>query len=186
MANKKAYQNSPISALKNLEGTGYTQETLPKVIEISNLALNGLPKDAEELQSRITEYFRICAESDLRPGIEKLSLALGTDRKTFWAWCEGMRGDKRFTELCRLARQIIISMLEDANQTGKINPASGIFFLKNWANYTDAVQIETKPTEEKPEISLADLPKLDEISKRTSETDEIQELPDLPWIDTID
>lgn len=186
MANRNANRNAPTSQLANLEGTGYASETLPKLMEISSLAESGAPKTAEELQDRLIRFFEICAINDIRPGIEKLALCLGIDRRTFWAWCDSGKKDPRFTELCRQARQLVVSMLEDATQTNKMNVGACCFLLKNWAQYRDEVAIETKVIEEKPTISLADLPKLDEISKRTSETDEIQELPDLPWIDTID
>ena len=45
-------------------------------------------------------------------------------------------------DICNTAKQFIIGFLEQLSMTGKINPANSIFYLKNWAGYSDTVTME--------------------------------------------
>lgn len=46
--------------------------------------------DPEAVFGRIKEYFQICAEDDMKPGVAGLALAFNVDRKTLWAWANGV------------------------------------------------------------------------------------------------
>ena len=107
------------------------------------LGKNGKPETVEELKNRINEYFQRCSDEALRPGIESLSAALCVSRQTFWRWCNGdiNTGDE-WRSVCESAKSTINAYLEQAMLTGKINPASGIFLMKNWMNYKDSISFE--------------------------------------------
>jgi len=138
MANKSNY---PTTAVSELNGEDFTGSTIGSLMELSS---QGVPETVSELEQRIEDYFSFCQDHNLRPGIETLSLALSVNRSTFWRWCCGERrvNDNRWTEVCMKARQVIISFLECASMSGKLNPATSIFLLKNWASYSDTSPIE--------------------------------------------
>ena len=95
-----------------------------------------------------------------RPGIETLSLSLSTSRQNFWAWCNGLYKNAEWQEVCLQAKQVIISFLECASLQGKLNPATSIFLLKNWANYADTVTLETGEAQTQKALTAGALPKL--------------------------
>ena len=95
--------------------------------------------DPKQIKDRMQFYFQKCREWGRRPGIEGLCLALHVSRQSLWKW---QHEDTERGELARTAKQLILSQLESWNIEGKLNPASSIFLLKNWAGYTDAVQLE--------------------------------------------
>lgn len=128
----------PQAALNDIPAPVVT-EMVNSLIELRNL---GKPQTDEEIEERCSQYFRLCANSSLRPGIEGLALALGVDRATVWNWCNGKFCSPKRAEIVRAARQAVISYIEAAQLSGRLNPVSSIFLLKNWANYKDSVQIE--------------------------------------------
>lgn len=120
-----------------------------KVAEITAISNGTKPKDNIELKSRIATYFQMCREYNLRPGIENLCLAIGVNRSTLMRWCRGDGADEERQEIAISAKAVVVAFLEAAAANGKINPAFGIFMLKNWANYKDneplAVDAPIKP-----------------------------------------
>lgn len=130
----------PITAgLDNLDGSTVSQE-----IQTALQKFYKLPKvrDNKELDERIDEYFRICAESKIRPGFATLAMCIGTSRQTFWRWCNGEGSDRERQEICLRAKTYIEGYLESAFMSGSVSPVSGIFLLKNWFNYKDTVTVE--------------------------------------------
>lgn len=152
----------PNSSLSNLDGETFVSETVGSLME---LAGRGIPKDSTDLRQRIHEYFMFCEERQMRPSIENLCLALGTSRQNFWNWCNGSNiqtRDSEWQELCVQARQVVICFLETAHLAGRINPASAIFLLKNWAGYRDSVELETVKSQTGRALTANDLPTLTE------------------------
>lgn len=140
------------------------------VDNLRKLTKHGIPHDVEDLQKRIDAYFSFCATASMRPGIESLSLSLGCTRATFWNWCSGKsrNRDPEWQQTCLRARQIIIAFLETASLNGKINPATSIFMLKNWAGYADSCGLDTEKDDSKPEVlSLADLPRFNLLEEES-------------------
>ncbi len=127
--------NFPTNGLKNLDGDKSTGVTVKSLFEMSKL---GIPQTDQELSERIEAYFEHCVQTNCRPGIEQLALSLSTSRQNFWLWCKGEGGKSReWQEQCMRARQTVIAFLESAGMSGKINPVSLIFLLKQWAGYED-------------------------------------------------
>lgn len=146
--------NTPTADVRKLNGQTFTGETVRKIRKIWK---NEPPKTSQELRAKIDGYFDFCEQENMRPGIEGLCLYLGTNRMTFWNWCQR---DNNFGAICRLARQAIVSFLEEASQTGHVNPATSIFALKNWAGYQDVTTIEAVRVEDRKALSADQLPRL--------------------------
>lgn len=149
--------NLPNTKLSMIDGQEFVSETIGSLRELSEM---GKPQTLVELEARINAYFDFCAERNLRPGIEALALALSVTRTTLWLWCRGENCSREWSEVCTHARQLIVAFLEAANMAGKINPASAIFALKNWANYSDTVQYEIVPRQANNTLTANELPTL--------------------------
>ena len=65
-------------------------------------------------------------------------------------------------ELIQSAKAFIGAFIEQAMLGGKISPPSGIFLMKNWLSYKDAISIEESiPNKETKRIlTAAELPQL--------------------------
>ena len=165
MANLKS--NYPTNQLNGLE-KGVCSDTVTCLRELS---AKGKPTSTEELKERIDDYFMFCADKDFRPGIESLCLSLGITRTTLWKWCRQDGCNEQWAEICMQAKQFILTFLEQISLTGKINPASSIFYLKNWGAYSDNYLLENAiPSEaEKNVLTVVDLQRLEEIKKKTEE-----------------
>lgn len=98
-------------------------------------------EDPEQVRGRIIDYFQICADHDMKPGVAGLSLALGIDRRRLWEIKTGVQGRNPFPQECKDAIKAayisLESMMENYMQNGKINPVSGIFLMKNNFDYQD-------------------------------------------------
>lgn len=138
----KTTSNFPNAQLSALEG----QECIGEIVNsVMDIAKGGRPKDEAELESRINNYFRYCADRCLRPGVESLCLALGTNRMTFWKWCgncDKYTYSDEWVSICQNARQAIVAFLEIIALEGKLNPATYIFLCKNWNGYDDRTSID--------------------------------------------
>ena len=144
----------------------FVTETIECITDIASMGAT-VPQTADEYRTRINEYFSYCSEHHQRPGIESLSLSLGLDRRRFNERCHGSKGQE-IQEICVKAKQCVISFIESAMNSGKLNPAAAIFSLKNVAGWQDSVSIETITTDNK-ESTLAELPDLSKLMKIESE-----------------
>ena len=113
------------------------------LIELGKL---GRVETDEQVRERISEFFYICSESGIRPGIESLAFSLGVSRKTVFAWGTGRGCSPYRQELILRAKSLITSYVEQSLLTGATNPVSAIFCLKNYANWKDTVSIEDNTT----------------------------------------
>lgn len=133
MGNKNS--NYPSNQLNTLNGDNYTGEVVSSLIELSKW---GTPRNEQELEDRMNRYFQYCITNNIRPGIETLCLALSISRQTFGYWLSGkVPKSDEWVRLCIWGRQTVIAFIENASLSGKLNPATAIFCLKNWAGYSD-------------------------------------------------
>ena len=143
----------------NNKFTGFVLKimTMPK-IDIRNY---------EQVQERILDYFKLCADEDMKPGVAALAQSLGIDRRRLW---EIKVGQPRIanippevTTLVRTAYDSLESLWESYMVNGKINPVSGIFLAKNNFGYQDkqdyVLEAKTNTTVE-PNVIVA---KYDEL-----------------------
>lgn len=131
-----------------------TTDRLPNTIELPEgdnnkyttfaLAIMRLPKinyrDPVELRARVLEYFSLCAEHDMKPGVAAVGLAIGLDRRRLWEVRTGAANVGIPQECKEIINEVYDSLevlWENYMQNGKINPVSGIFLGKNHFGYAD-------------------------------------------------
>ncbi|MDE7177065.1 MAG: DNA-packaging protein [Lachnospiraceae bacterium] len=119
------------------------QSTVQEIVtSLKQLHDRGKPQTDEEIKQRIDEYFLLCQQSSIRPGIESLCLSLHISRTTLFNWNNGTNCSAKCQEYVQSAKAFIGAFIEQAMLGGKISPPSGIFLMKNWLSYKDAVSIE--------------------------------------------
>ena len=102
-------------------------------------------KDADAVSSRIEEYFKICMESDMKPAVTGLALALKMSRENLWKYREEKVGSREVCNLIKRAYYLLENYWEIMMQNGKINPVSGIFLAKNHFGYQDKQDVVITP-----------------------------------------
>ena len=141
------------------------------------LAIMRLPKidfrNPDELRSRVVEYFQLCADHDMKPGVAAVGLAIGLDRRRLWEIRSG--NHVRVSGIPQECQDIINSVYdslealwENYMQNGKINPVSGIFLGKNNFGYADKQEYVVTPNS----------PGLSNVDQATIEA-KYAELPDV-------
>lgn len=112
--------------------------------------------DPEQVSNRILDYFNLCQENEIRPGISALASVLGIDRRRLWEIksdipCHGYDDLPMGTRDCiKKTYAALESNWEYAMQSGGINPPCGIFLGKNQFGYQDVVDynVTAKPITE--------------------------------------
>ncbi len=112
--------------------------------------------DPEQVSKRILDYFNLCQENEIRPGISALASVLGIDRRRLWEIksdipCHGYDDLPIKTRDCiKKTYAALESNWEYAMQSGGINPPCGIFLGKNQFGYQDVVDynVTAKPITE--------------------------------------
>ena len=139
-----------------------TRTDLPNAIELPEgdnnkyttfaLAIMQLPKidfrDPEQLQNRVIEYFSLCAEHDMKPGVAAVGLAIGLDRRRLWEIRSGSKNVSIPQECKDIIHNVYDSLevlWEGYMANGKINPVSGIFLGKNHFGYQDKQEYVVTP-----------------------------------------
>lgn len=115
---------------------------------LHDMKLSSLPaidvNNPDQMQQRITDYFRICSEDDIKPSVSSLGLAFGISRITLFKWINGQApqalANNESRNTLKRAYDSINSYYEHMLNNGKINPVSGIFLLKNNYGYQDTTQ----------------------------------------------
>lgn len=136
MVTKSNYPPAQISAI---DGQEFVSETIESLMQ---LGAAGRPETDADTEARINQYFEFCQTHKFRPGIESLAKALGTTRKTLCEWEHGRGCSAYKQELIVQAKQTVLCFLEQCGLQGRINPATLIFALKNWSDYTDNQKTE--------------------------------------------
>lgn len=112
--------------------------------------------DPDQVAKRILDYFNLCQENEIRPGISALASVLGIDRRRLWEIksdipCHGYDDLPMGTRDCiKKTYAALESNWEYAMQSGGINPPCGIFLGKNQFGYQDVVDynVTAKPITE--------------------------------------
>ena len=110
-----------------------------------------------EVQGRHADYMRICKKYGKRMTVAGFAESLGINRQTLWRIATGqLPKPKEVVDFINYVITSINSELEDLMVSGKINPVSGIFLLKQ-SGYKDNVDltIKTDGRTEKSEEELA-------------------------------
>lgn len=117
------------------------------------LAIMQLPKidhkDPQQLRNRVVEYFQLCADHDMKPGVAAVGLAIGLDRRRLWEIRSGSSRNGSIPQECKDIINSVYDSLEVLWEgymtSGKINPVSGIFLGKNNFGYQDKQEYVVTP-----------------------------------------
>ena len=138
-------------------------------------------KQPEQVQERLTEYFQIHFDADLKPTVAGMAMALGIDRRRLWEIRSGakMGGNTQYDlptltlDSIKKAYDFMENLWENYMQNGKINPVSGIFLGKNNFGYQDKTEYVVTPNvnndsdynaEDIKKRYLSDSPTLEQLS----------------------
>ena len=119
----------------------------------------------EAVRERLTEYFKIYGEADLKPTVAGMAMALGVNRRTLWAIANdqptGGNGYKlnlppETTDLVKKAYEMLEMSMENYANAGKINPVMAIFMMKNHFGYQDKTEYVLTPNQQQPSDYDAD------------------------------
>ena len=134
------------------------------------LTVRALPpidiSDPEQVRNRISEYFTLCTENDMKPTVTGFRNALRIGKTTLWEWKQGSyRADTHQAIICE-AYDMLEALWEDYMMNGKINPVSGIFLGKNNFGYQDKQEYVLTPNQKNEvdpvaiEAKYAELPEV--------------------------
>ena len=121
-----------------------------KLMELPDIDMT----DVEQVRARLSEYFQIHADNDLKPTVAGMGLALnGMDRRRLWEIrTDAPTSNKWVVELptavkdtIKKAYKLMENLWENYMQNGKINPVSGIFLGKNNFGYADKQEVVLTP-----------------------------------------
>lgn len=101
--------------------------------------------DAKQVEHRIQEYFEFCINQDAKPSVPGMGLWLGVDATTIRKWRAGDYRSTTHLPVIKKAMFVLESLWNDWMQSGKINPASGIFIGKNMFGYKDTQDVVVTP-----------------------------------------
>ena len=142
--------NSPMIGTNglNLEA-GDNTKYLAVSIQLMNMPKVDLHKP-EDVATRLTEYFQLHADNDMKPTVMGMAMALGLDRRRLWEIRTDV--DNRNQDLPTMTRDYIKNayktmenLWENYMQNNKINVVAGIFLGKNNFGYQDKTEYVVTP-----------------------------------------
>lgn len=165
MAEKK---NTSVTKRNNPTGVGLATSKSSFMLEAGdnakytsmNLHFMNMPKidlhDEVAVQNRLNEYFNLMVDSDMKPSVSGMAMALGIDRRRLWEIKTGntqgsgaMGGlsslPQGVTDLVKKAYQLLECLWEDYMLNGKINPMAGVFLGVNNYGYQDVKKVDVTP-----------------------------------------
>lgn len=149
MSNKNS--NFPNAQQPDLKD-GEMRKNISFMLQFYNMPKARTP---EEIRSRIDQMFSLCMETETRPTVELLCLALKVTRQTLLDWQKA--GEER-GEIVTLAKQVLAALTDNWGMSGKLNPAAYCFNMKNNWGYCDTISIKAEESKEiTPEISASDI-----------------------------
>lgn len=111
--------------------------------------------DIVQLENRIDLYFSLCSQNDIFPSVAGFAFAIGIDRRTLWTWLSNPLNcaikNTQCMDILKRTYELINTQYEDMMNTGKINPVSGIFLMKNNFGYKDNTEHTIIPKQDIPE-----------------------------------
>lgn len=175
-------EKNPVEVIKKPERTDLANtEQLPEgdnnKYTTFALAIMKFPKidvtNPEQLRQRVIDYFQLCADHDMKPGVAAVGLAIGLDRRRLWEIRSGV--SNRNTTIPQECKDIISGVYDSLEvlwegymANGKINPVSGIFLGKNNFGYVDKQEHVLTPNQQLTtsdpatiEAKYAELPDVD-------------------------
>lgn len=103
--------------------------------------------DPKQVEQRIGDYLQFCVDNDRKPQIVGMCNWLGITRETLNTWRNGEYRTGTHSDIIKKACALIEEMWADYMQSGKLNPATGIFLAKNWYGYKDVADVVVTPND---------------------------------------
>ena len=119
--------------------------------------------DPEQVRQRISDYLDFCELNDKKPSPVAMASWIGVSRDTLNSWKRGEYRTESHSDLIKKAMLLMEEIWYDMMQSGKINPASGIFLAKNMFNYKDTADVVITPNNPMQDLNA------DEARKRLVE-----------------
>lgn len=147
--------NSPVIGDNGLQVTEGDNAKLMRI----NMAIFNMPnidlENVEEVQQRLSDYFALYEQADMKPTVAGMALCLnGMSRQTLRAIAKdlptGGAGYKtalppEVATFIKKAYDLMENLWEAYMNSGKINPVSGIFLGKNNFGYQDKTEYVLTP-----------------------------------------
>jgi hypothetical protein len=95
--------------------------------------------DPEGIENRLTSYFRMCADYNVVPSVESMSLVLGVTRQSLNLWEHDSASEAG--AIIQRAKSVINSILVQSTMTGKVPFPYSIWLQKNHFSYCDSPQV---------------------------------------------
>lgn len=149
--NKLAYLNSPMT-----DNTPIDFDDNKNMIELCLDIYNSKTPDLsneKEVQTAINNYFTNCINRGLRPGNLGLYAALGLDRRQVKDLLDGrikLNASSSSLRHIKKAQEMLSTFREVLGSQGKLNPATLIFWAKNFDGLSDVQQIDLNPVNMQP------------------------------------
>ena len=127
-------------------------------------------KNDEELEQRLDDYFKRCADTGQIPTIEEMAMSTGYTQATVWDWESGRRkGFSNFTaEIIKKAKEFLKTFDAKLVISGKLNFLAYCFRAKNYYGMVDKQEMVLTPnTNNEPDYDV------EAIKKRLSAPDVI-------------
>jgi hypothetical protein len=107
--------------------------------------------DPEAVRQRILDYFRMCTERRLRPSNLGMYAALGMTRQDVSNVLTGKSRTKVnpvCIDMIKKAKLVLSTYRESLAISGKLNPATAIFWSKNFDGMADVTTLEVSRADE--------------------------------------
>ena len=101
--------------------------------------------DEKQVWQRINEYLNHCESFDIKPSVIGMCNWLGIDRTTMNTWKNGEYRAATHSNMIKKVFAMLEEISVDYFQGGKVNPAAGIFLLKNHFGYRDVTDLTIEP-----------------------------------------
>ena len=119
-----------------------------RFIRAARVALDLPPidiSDEKQVKQRINEYLNHCESYDIKPSVIGMCNWLGISRDTLNNWKNGNYRNGSHSDMIKKVYTMLEEISIDYFQGGKVNPAAGIFLLKNHFGYRDVTDLEITP-----------------------------------------
>ena len=150
--NKLAYLNSPFSDNNTPVDYDENKNIIEHCLEMFNASVPDLSKP-DEVKQCIDNYFQSCINRGLRPGNMGLYNALGIERRDILRLLNGqikLNASPLSIAYIKRACKTISEIRELLGSQGKLNPATLIFWQKNYDGLSDVQQIDLNPVNIQP------------------------------------
>ena len=161
--NIMARKSNPFSADDSITATKAQLSALSKyALDIFNAKLPDL-HNPDEVTDAITGYFQSCADNGVRPSNLGLYAVLGMSRQDMDDVLRGKNKSKvnpACIDILKRAKRALSSYREGLAVSGLLNPATAIFWAKNFDSMADVTTIEvTSERNDAPQLTQEDIAK---------------------------